>query len=321
MTIRAILDSHRGNARPHPAAAEGAVRAWPLALARAAHDRIGLALAVTTMHDARHSLAELLDQVEDRALLVVLEGPAEGLGLLALSPEVLSALVEMQTIGRLGAQAPAIRKPTRTDVAMALVWIEAALSDFETGLRDDPDLVWAGGFRYASFLDDPRPLGLLLEDQAYRVLRADLDLAEGARAGRVLLALPAVGRGERPATAPAAETVARDDIAWERDLAAAVLGAGVALDATLARLTLPLGQLVGLRVDDVIPLGTAALERVSLGTRGSEDASVAEGRLGQHRGMRALRLSSLASEVPAPPAVAEPAAPPPPARSRQEVFR
>ena len=48
--------------------------------------------------------------------------------------------------------------------------VDAALEGLEIALAEEADLIWADGFRYASFLDDPRPLGLLLEDIAYRCL-------------------------------------------------------------------------------------------------------------------------------------------------------
>jgi flagellar motor switch protein FliM len=104
----------------------------------------------------------------------------------------------MQTMGRISPQPPVPRKPTRTDAAMVAGFVDSALQDLELSLASDADLIWAGGFRYASYLDDPRPLGLLLEDVPYRVLAAEVSLSRGAKAGQVLLALPAEGRGKRP---------------------------------------------------------------------------------------------------------------------------
>ena len=59
------------------------------------------------------------------------------------------------------AHAASPRKPTRTDAAMVAGLIDAALAGLEQALLQEADLVWAGGFRYASFLDDARPIGLL----------------------------------------------------------------------------------------------------------------------------------------------------------------
>ena len=60
------------------------------------------------------------------------------------------------------------------------------------------------------------------------------------------------------------------------------------LDAVIARVTLPLSLAMALGVGEVIRLGTAAIDRIDL--EGHGGVRVAGGRLGQNRGMRALRL-------------------------------
>ncbi|MFT4150407.1 MAG: FliM/FliN family flagellar motor C-terminal domain-containing protein [Paracoccaceae bacterium] len=273
-----------------PPAAEGspgADRGWRLALARAARDVLKLGLEVRGLSLDRMSLAELLELPEERSLLAVVEGPDEGLGLMALSPPVLAAMVEVQTLGRVLPVPPAARRPTRTDAAMIAPAIDAALSGLEIALAEEADLIWAGGFRYASFLDDARPLGLLLDDTGYRVLRAEVSLAEGARTGGVLLALPAEGRGPRPAriAPPAADA----GPAFARALAAQVADAGCVLQAVLARLSMPLSQVMALSAGEFLPLPAAALDRI--GFEGVDARRLAEGKLGQNRGMRAVRLT------------------------------
>ncbi|AWD20956.1 FliM/FliN family flagellar motor switch protein [Fuscovulum blasticum] len=272
----------------------GADHGWRLAFARAARDGVGLLLTVTDLQIARRGLAELLDLPPDRALIALLDGPAGGLGLIALSPDLTAALIERQTIGRVAPQSPAPRRPTRTDAAMVTGVIDRALIELEALLADEADLLWAGGFRYASFLEDPRPLGLLLEDQPYRVLQLAVSMADGARSGHVLLALPAESRGRlpggMPADGPAGETPPEGATAFAQGLAEAVSGAGVTLDAVIARLSLPLSAVTGLAPGLVLPLPEAALDRIAL--QGGDGRSVARATLGQHRGQRALRLAA-----------------------------
>lgn len=277
----------------------GADRAWRIALARAARDRMKLSVEVEGLSMDRLSLAELLELPDSQSMLIMLEGPAEGLGLMALSPPVMAAMVEMQTIGRVAPTDPAPRKPTRTDAAMIVPMLDAALTGLEEGLKEEADLIWAGGFRYASFLDDPRPLGLLLEDTDYRVLRAQVSLAGGVRRGEVLLALPADGRGARP-TLPVATTAAlQADFAAR--LADRVADATCPMDAVLTRLSLPLAEIAALEVGGILTLPTAGLERI--GFEGADCMRLAEGRLGQNRGMRAVRLQSAIPAEPATPAL------------------
>lgn len=272
----------------------GADRGWRVALARAARDQLKMPLDVRALTLGRAGLAEVLELPPDRALIAVLEGPREGVGVLIVAPEVLQAMVEVLTIGKVSAAAAASsRRPTRTDAAMVAPMIDAALTDLEQTLAQEADFVWAGGWRYASFLDDPRPLGLMLEDFGYRILKAEVDIAHGTRQGAIHLVLPAEGRGQL--ASHAAPTRAPSDDAHALRVFTAALADEVGssecvLDAVLMRVSMPLSRVVGLAVGDVLPLGHAGLDRVSL--EGLDGRKLTEGKLGQNRGMRALRLGA-----------------------------
>ena len=266
----------------------GADRAWRIALARAARDGLHVALEVTGLRLDRRSLGEVMEMPPDRALIAVLEGPGDALGAIVLSPAVLTGMIEAQTIGRVKAGDVVARKPTRTDAAMVAGVIDAALAGLEEALAEEADLVWAGGFRYASFLDDPRPLGLILEDAPFKVLRAEISLAGGLRTGEIVLALPAAGRGIRPVEKPG-DLVEDHGPAFTQGLAERVVGSLSRLDGVLARLTLPLTEVMGLVEGSVLVMPQAGLDRISL--EGLDGRRVAEGRLGQNRGMRAVRLN------------------------------
>jgi flagellar motor switch protein FliM len=269
----------------------GADRGWRLALARAARDQLSLSVEVTALAMQRHSLAELLELPPQQALIAVLQGPAEGMGLLILTPPVLAAMIEAQTLGKVSSSPLASRKPTRTDAAMVAPTLDAALEGLEQILEQEADLHWAGGFRYASFLDDPRPLGLLLEDIDYRVLTAELSLGQGARQGMILLALPAEGKGVMPAAQVSGpEAAAQIGQVFAQTLAEQVDAARCVLDAVVSRVSLPLARVMALKVGEVITLPRAAIDRICF--EGLDGRVLAEGRLGQNRGMRAIRLNS-----------------------------
>ena len=294
------------------AAAEGgpgADRSWRLSLARAARDHAHLSLEVAWLAQESRSLSELLELPPDRALIAVLEGPADGLGILVLSAPVLAGIIEMQTIGRVTQLPPAQRRPTRTDAALVAALIDAALTGLEDELRDEADLVWAGGFRYASFLEDARPLGLLLDDASYRVLRAEVSLALGAKSGEVLLALPAEGRGHRPDPRHSGAEPADTGPAFTLALGDQVLAATARIEAQIARLILPLAEVLSLHPGQLLALPQAALDRISV--EGLDGRRLAAARLGQTQGMRAIRLTLEPAEGAAPQtAHVHPAAPP-----------
>ena len=267
----------------------GAERALPLALARAARDGFGMALDCAAVTAQRYSLPELLDLPPDRALILLLEGPRAAFGLLVLDADMLAGLIEAQTLGRVLTQPALSRKPTRTDAAMVADWVDAVMADLEDQLLTEEDLIWTDGFRYSSHLDDPRPLALMLDDTAYKVLSVTVNLAEG-REGRLVLALPADGHGRRPQRSVQAQRPdPAEGLRFAADLAGQVLEAEVVVQGVLTRLTLPLSALLALKVGDLLPLPQAALDRIDLA--GMDGRSRGQGRLGQARGQRALRMT------------------------------
>ncbi len=283
---------------------EGAERAWPLALARAARDCFALGLDVTGLSSAQRSVAEVVELAPDRSLIAVLDGPEDALGVLILSPELLSGLIEVQTLGRVGSGPVLPRRPTRTDAAMVAGWIDAALAGLELTLAHDGEPGAEGGFRYASFLDDARPLGLLLDDAPYRLLSVDVDLARGARQGRLLLALPALGLRPRPADADAAAPLPA--ASFETLIRSRVLTSDALLQALIARIRLPLGRVLDLAEGALLPLGEASVDHVLV--ESLDGRPLAIGRLGQFRGNRAIRLAEVFDDhIPAtaPPGTAD----------------
>lgn len=199
-------------------------------------------------------------------------------------------------MGRCGTQAAVARKPTRTDAAMLSPLADLALANLEESLSDDADLVWTSGFRYASFIEEARSLALLLEDAQYRTVTARIALAQGARAGDMVLALPADGRGPKPQSKPRKPSQAPSGAEFAQALAARVDMAACTLDAVLARVSMPLADILALQADHVLPLPDATLENLRFD--GLDGRKVAEGKLGQHRGMRAVRLQGPSSLAP-----------------------
>jgi flagellar motor switch protein FliM len=266
----------------------GPEKAWRLALARSARDKIKLSLDVTRLTLDRMSLAEVLELVPERGLIGVLEGPARALGVILLAPDVLAGMTEAQTIGIVTAASAPERRPTRTDAAMAAGMIDEALQQLEEGLKDQPDGAWAIGYRYASFLEDVRPLGLLLEELPYLVLRAQVSLAGGAKSGAIFMALPAETR--IGAQLPPSELQSiTDALLFTHEFAEQILAADCRLEGVLARISLRLSDVMEFEVEQILPLGKATLDMISL--EGMDGRHLGDARLGQNRGYRALRMN------------------------------
>ncbi len=269
--------------------ARGAEACWPVALARASRDAVGLDLVAGPLKGGKVSLAELLDMPPDRSFVAMLEGPREAMGLLILAPDVLAGMIERQTLGRVTAQPPEPRRPTRTDAAMVAGLIDASLAALDQALVEEDDRIWAGGFRYASYLADARPLGLILEDAPYRVMRFEAALSGGKKTGTILLALPAEGRGSPP-TLRQSKADAEEGARFQTAFADQVLASGATLDAVLARITLPLDEVMALAPGEVLRLGMVSVDRIDID--GLNGVRLGGGKLGQNRGMRAVRLAN-----------------------------
>lgn len=272
----------------------GAERAWKLAFARQARDEFGLPCDFAQQHLRPVTLAEVVEILPEKALLLVLEGPAEMLGLCVLSAPVMSGLAEVMTMGHLAHRQAAPRRPTRIDAALLAPFFDDVLEQLEMLLAEDDALVWASGFRFSSFVDEPRSLGLILEDVGYNLLQTTVVLDGGARQGEMLLLLPSAGKGSKPKPKPEVCSHA----SFSAALGQQVEHCTVELDAVLTRVKLSLAEVGAWEVGDWLHLPMAELGKIELCPKESSAIFTAE--LGQHRGMRALRLP-----VQSPEAVAE----------------
>jgi flagellar motor switch protein FliM len=291
-----VLRERVERARAVLAAAAGGVveQSWDMALRRAAQDTIALRMEVTQSSLRQMSLTEFLELPGARSLIGVLDGPAEAMGVVILSPEVLAGLIEVQTIGAVTDQPPMARKPTRTDASMVAGFLDCALTELDMSLVGQTEAVWASGFRYASFLDDARALTLMLEDASWQVAEVEVSLAGGAKVGRIVLALPAMGRGSKGAKEIADQ--ARRSAQFNADLREQIGHATASLEAILVRMQVDLAELLALGAEDVLPLFGASLDTVQIETM--DGRRMATARLGQAQGMRALRILRIESDAP-----------------------
>ncbi|WP_157970943.1 FliM/FliN family flagellar motor switch protein [Pseudogemmobacter bohemicus] len=277
---RKLRPAHEELPQPHALVDQ----AWRLALARALREGVGLPAETTALSSRPCDLLELPELPPERALIALLDGPGGAMGVAAFSPELTASLIEMQTIGRIGTVAPGSRRPTRTDAAMISPVLDRALARFDFLVRDLPDRRVDGGFRFASLLDDPRSIGLLLDDLPYHLMTTTLSLADGKRSGEMLLALPLaeMSQAEPAGTAPEPAGFSADLGQTECEL-----------QAVLGRRMLTLNEVMQLEPGQVLPLNEASIAKISL--RGIDGKPVAAARLGQQNGYRALRISAVAS--------------------------
>lgn len=282
------------------------------ALGRSAERLYALPIFIQDVGLASATLAELPELLPEQALLSIVEGRGSAIGVVALSPAFVASVIEMQAIGRVSSREVRHRKPTRTDASISADFVNTLLSELGKELSTQANLPMFSAFSYASFLDDPRPLMLMLED--VELTRVTLNFrigAGGQRDGTIVIALPAPRLPDQKPRSPekalitaaaggAANRVPTEDApvqhaAFERmgspaieTLAVAMQEAPVHLVGILCRKKVSLGTLRNLAPGTLIPLPPAALDDARIETL--QGQLLAQGRLGEADGYHAIRL-------------------------------
>lgn len=301
--------------RPQPVTV---ARAATNAVARAVERLYALPVTPLALDPAAITLAEMAELLPQPALLSVLEGAGDAIGVMAIDPALMTALIEVQTLGRVTARPLDSRKPTRSDAMICADFVNALLDELGGELTQLPGFDGFGGFRYASYLDDQRPLMLMLEDGGYRSLRFRLRLGrEPGREGEIFLALPQQKTARAPLSPVLAPTA--NEMAGRRVAAGAASVAGVAetgapssekpqfrpqpmrdapveVVGVLCRRPVSLGVLRNLKPGQVLSLPRVNLAEARLETGLGQLLAV--GKLGEAEGYHAIRLRG-ADEAPA----------------------
>ncbi|MFC3568638.1 FliM/FliN family flagellar motor C-terminal domain-containing protein [Paracoccus sp. TOH] len=277
-------------------------RAVATALGRAAEKQARLPVFVEHVELAGMTLPELPEFLPERALLAIVEGRRDAIGVVAICPALLTSLIEMQAIGRVTARPAQPRKPTRTDATLAADFVNALLAELArecvSGGEGVPDF---GTFRYATYMDDPRPLTLMLEDAPMSRLTLRFRIGAGGQRDAVLMiALPAetgpgLPRADSAKGAEATLPASAPPPAAPASLAGIVRDTPIRLAGILCRRKISLQQLRNLGPGSLIPLPQNVLDEARIETPLGQ--LLARGRLGEADGFHAIRLRDLAREA------------------------
>ena len=198
--------------------------------------------------------------------------------LVALDPEARAATAEVPTLCRVSATPSEPRSVTAADAALARPLLAVLLSEIEEATAGTTLAGWLRGPRLAARLPGAREAAMLLPDGPYRVVRLTLDLGMGGRQGLAILLL----RIAVPQT-----DLAVQDAAAPPTVGPHVLGSQAMLDAVLHRLRLPLTEVEGFQVGQLVALPGVTVASVRIEAGG---ADLGPARLGQVAGMRAVRI-------------------------------
>ncbi|WP_298492243.1 flagellar motor switch protein FliM [uncultured Maritimibacter sp.] len=280
-----------GAGRPPPEiGAPTAPKLLRASIMQAAEEVAALTLLAGQPQESRTTVEPMVDMVPDHGLMALVEGPGGRYGLVLLDAQLVAALIEVQTMGKVVPRPAEPRPPTRTDAIMCADFVDRVLEMLEAraaevGLAVAPALT---GYRYALALAETRAIPMTLEDIPYRRFEISLDIAGGAKQGVLQVILPF-----SPAPQPApdlAPGAAPEHSGFTRSLGEQVLGTEAELRGTLHRAQMTLAQALRLGAGSVLTLPAEALGQVAI--EDIEGRIVARGRLGQAKGQRALRINA-----------------------------
>lgn len=267
------------------------LRAMRLGLARAAADTMDLPMTVIGATQCRRLQDALQDAVPDERLYVLLAGPEGLLGAACFDRVCVTSVIQQQTMGTVFAAPMGERAFTGTDAAMMAPLIDAFLPRARDLTEAVLDRICLDGFQFATRAEDRRNLILSLEYDSFRMFDLTIDIAGGVAQGQITLLFP-----DQPEP---------KDLDGDGDEGSAASGLeqgfGVMraeLTAVISRVQLPLSAFSAMQPGDLLPLIGDKLDKTEVLTIDGQRIAVA--RLGQCRGMRALRLNERLPELDAP---------------------
>lgn len=251
-------------------------RVWRQLVPLASEKSIGLVAALKAFHEDRLPLDGVLDLLEAGALTLLMDGPGGARGLLLADPQMVAALIEAQTTGRVTSVAPLERATTQVDAQLCSHVFDRWMTEFEKGMEAAGISAPVVGYRCGGHIEGERAIALALEDIDYRLYDLSFDLGDGARRGRLVLVYPYAAVTANGA-GPANEGVAPH-----------VMAARTEIRAVLCRIKEPYARLTGLAIGDLIEVPRASVGAVRLEVEGRR--LVAKAKLGQMNGHKALRI-------------------------------
>ncbi len=229
----------------------------------------------------------------ESALFGYLDLP-EGKALAGFSGRLLDTLATAYTSAVPTGNPPANRARTRTDAALAALFVETFLSEsFTANYRETPP---AEHRKMTGFGCEKAPLAYVVTERKYVYLALDVSSATLGSLGTLELALP---RG-CIASVTDAGTEERDVAEhWENAWRAIVETTTLCPEAVLDRVSLPISEILTFRKGKTLALHGATLGQIALETSvGQKKYLLSRGRLGSLKNFKAFKVDHLAAPKP-----------------------
>jgi len=283
------------------------VLALKAALPKAAELELNMRLTVKEAKEGVLDTQAMMEAIPEDSLVTILAAKDGAQGLAGFDPQLLAALIEMQTTGHVSTVRAVVRPWTITDGQMCEPFIDRVFDVLEMLLDADGRGPWFYGYRFLRKVNDRRKLAMTLEETRYLFYACKVELGDGAKTGMLWLALP---DSVRNATTDG--QVGPENADWQGGLRSAVLGSTVPLNAILYKSHVPLSWVMSLQAGQIINVPAQQIDTLSIVDSG--DRVVGTAKLGQASGQRAIRIMSKGSEsaggLVASGSAAKPSAPP-----------
>ncbi|KEJ90337.1 hypothetical protein DSW25_08260 [Sulfitobacter donghicola DSW-25 = KCTC 12864 = JCM 14565] len=264
-------------------------RALRVTAAKQADRQMGLAASAIGVTRETVGAEDISDCLKDDWLVLLMDGEGGQVGAVLFDPSCVTGLIQQQTMGKVikAAEEEEARRHTATDAALCAPLAEALLRN-AAGLPDDQeDCELLAGYRFGVWAQEVRQATMALEAPSFEVVEMVLDLAAGARTGKVTLILPEPLRAPIPQID---EVEAVDDEIPEvgQTLVDNTMALHADLTVALARLSYSIQQVSGFKVGDVLDLNISTMTQALV--IDANGRAICRGTLGQVDGVRAVQV-------------------------------
>lgn len=272
----------------HQARSVTVAKAMRLSIAKVGLDVFDMAIQAIGLLVEDRSQEACIDMLDAANLLVLLDGPQGRVGAAMIDAELVGGLIQQQTMGRVVPSAGAPRAMTVTDAAMCAPLLDALFDKASAAVEDEADRLLLRGFTFGARSEEPRLVGMALENAEYRVIRLTLDLAKGVRQGDLVLFLPVLPMHDPDGGGLDGSDEEGETEGTSRSMTDVVMHLEAELMVQLCHVRMNLSDLTRLAPGDAVllPPGTFPATRIMA----QSGKCLGTGTLGQVDGQRALKI-------------------------------
>jgi flagellar motor switch/type III secretory pathway protein FliN len=274
----------------HQARAMTVAKALRVGLAKVGEEPFGMALAAIGVTQEKTTIERLLEDAGEGKLALMLDGPGGKTAGALIGRNLVSAMVQQQTTGRVSASEVSDRKMTSTDAALCAPLVDLLFARANALLETPQERDVLPLFKFGARADSLRLFAMGLEEPEYNVMRLTVDIAAGAAQAPLILILPIPAAKPEPVVAPDGGVKP----AVVPTLENTVMGLEAELAAVLCRMRLPLVEVSAFEVGQKLAIPPQAFDAVQIVS--IEGRLIGSGAMGQVDGQRALMVNAANGE-------------------------